>query len=445
MIEYVKRIIMEQIFSCEVLDGYKIDNKNIFCEEVFLQIPEEKYGGIVNDEENDYLIKLISNIYNRKLLANKIFNQVEESIRLKSVLVDRKDVYEMVISSIPVDRYEAILKNRMDVEFKKIIDFSVEKALKNESVDKKYDRVLYIFGQSNEETNMSESDVLSNKNKLLNYIEMLLEESKEKEKEYSENIKRNFELKGREYNDPIFRQQAIRRYISDKLAGYPLTFNDFEQEVDTLINKYFSNDMSYFNLINGVYDTAIYDIVLIDSKEFKNIREDVSNILKSREKYFNEIDEDVKNAAILMTTSALCSMVKMDENKDLKNKKLDEYIHEQLYFNNDSKNNYRKVAITTLDSVLESETKSFKELMNDLRAASAEVDWKGMIKLVSLLTLGAATSLVVPAFVGSVAFFRRFDTELKEYQNELQKENDFFNKKFEIEKDSRQGQGMNRR
>lgn len=441
MNEFVKRIIMEQIYSSEVLDGYKIDDKDSFCEEILSQIPEEKYEGIVNDEENDYIIQLITNLYNRKLLANKIFYQVEETIKFKNILVDRTDVYNLVISLIPFDRYDALLNNRMDAEFIKIVDSSVDNAIKNESVDKKYDRELRIFGQNSERTNMSTNEALANKSKLLHQIEMLLIENKERDKEYSGNVRKSFEFKGREQTDSVFRQQAIRKYISDKLASYRFTFNDFDQEVNMLVNKYFSNDMSYFNLINGIYDTAIYDIVLIDSKEFINVKEEVNRIFKLNEKKFKGVDEDTKKAAILMTTSALCSMAQSDEEVDFKNKKLDEYIHEQLCFNNNPNNNYRKVAITTLYSVLKGKTKSFKEIMNELRGSLVDVDWKGMMTIISLLTLGAATNLAVPVFVGGVAFLRKFGSELEEFQSVLQKENDFFNGRFGMNDDSEQSMG----
>lgn len=441
MNEFVKRIIMEQIYSSEVLDGYKIDDKGSFCEEILSQIPEEKYEGIVNDEENDYIIQLITNLYNRKLLANKIFYQVEETIKFKNILVDRTDVYNLVISLIPFDRYDALLNNRMDAEFIKIVDSSVESAVKNESTDKKYDRELRIFGQNSERTNMSTNEVLANKSKLLHQIEMLLIENKERDKEYSGNVRKSFEFKGREQTDAMFRQQAIRKYISDKLASYRFTFNDFDQEINMLVNKYFSNDMSYFNLINGIYDTAIFDIVLIDSKEFINIKEDVARILKLNEKKFKGVDEDTKKAAILMTTSALCSMAQSDEEVDFKNIKLDEYIHEQLCFNNNPNNNYRKVAVTTLYGVLKGKTKSFKEIMNELRGSLVDVDWKGMMTIISLLTLGAATNLAVPVFVGGVAFLRKFGSELEEFQSVLQKENDFFNGRFGMNDDSEQSMG----
>lgn len=441
MNEFVKRIIMEQIYSSEVLDGYKIDDKDSFCEEILSQIPEEKYEGIVNDEENDYIIQLITNLYNRKLLANKIFYQVEETIKFKNILVDRTDVYNLVISLIPFDRYDALLNNRMDAEFIKIVDSSVDNAIKNESIDKKYDRELRIFGQNSERTNMSTNEALANKSKLLHQIEMLLIENKERDKEYSGNVRKSFEFKGREQTDAMFRQQAIRKYISDKLASYRFTFNDFDQEVDMLVNKYFSNDMSYFNLINGIYDTAIYDIVLIDSKEFINVKEEVNRIFKLNEKKFKGVDEDTKKAAILMTTSALCSMAQSDEEVDFKNKKLDEYIHEQLCFNNNPNNNYRKVAVTTLYGVLKGKTKSFKEIMNELRGSLVDVDWKGMMTIISLLTLGAATNLAVPVFVGGVAFLRKFGSELEEFQSVLQKENDFFNARFGMNDDSEQSMG----
>lgn len=441
MNEFVKRIIMEQIYSSEVLDGYKIDDKDSFCEEIFSQIPEEKYEGIVNDEENDYIIQLITNLYNRKLLANKIFYQVEETIKFKNILVDRTDVYNLVISLIPFDRYDALLNNRMDAEFIKIVDSSVESAVKNESTDKKYDRELRIFGQNSERTNMSTNEALANKSKLLHQIEMLLIENKERDKEYSGNVRKSFEFKGREQTDAMFRQQAIRKYISDKLASYRFTFNDFDQEVNMLVNKYFSNDMSYFNLINGIYDTAIFDIVLIDSKEFINVKEEVNRIFKLNEKKFKGVDEDTKKAAILMTTSALCSMAQSDEEVDFKNKKLDEYIHEQLCFNNNPNNNYRKVAVTTLYGVLKGKTKSFKEIMNELRGSLVDVDWKGMMTIISLLTLGAATNLAVPVFVGGVAFLRKFGSELEEFQSVLQKENDFFNGRFGMNDDSEQSMG----
>lgn len=441
MNEFVKRIIMEQIYSSEVLDGYKIDDKDSFCEEILSQIPEEKYEGIVNDEENDYIIQLLTNLYNRKLLANKIFYQVEETIKFKNILVDRTDVYNLVISLIPFDRYDALLNNRMDAEFIKIVDSSVDNAIKNESIDKKYDRELRIFGQNSERTNMSTNEALANKSKLLHQIEMLLIENKERDKEYSGNVRKSFEFKGREQTDAMFRQQAIRKYISDKLASYRFTFNDFDQEVNMLVNKYFSNDMSYFNLINGIYDTAIYDIVLIDSKEFINVKEEVNRIFKLNEKKFKGVDEDTKKAAILMTTSALCSMAQSDEEVDFKNKKLDEYIHEQLCFNNNPNNNYRKVAVTTLYGVLKGKTKSFKEIMNELRGSLVDVDWKGMMTIISLLTLGAATNLAVPVFVGGVAFLRKFGSELEEFQSVLQKENDFFNGRFGMNDDSEQSMG----
>ena len=91
--------------------------------------------------------------------------------------------------------------------------------------------------------------------------------------------------------------------------------------------------------------------------------------------------------------------------------------------------------------VLKGKTKSFKEIMNELRGSLVDVDWKEMITIISLLTLGAATNLAVPVFAGGVAFLRKFGSELEEFQNVLQKENDFFNARFGMNDDSEQSMG----
>ena len=124
MNEFVKRIIMEQIYSSEVLDGYKIDDKDSFCEEILSQIPEENHEAISNDEMSDYLVQLIKDTYNRNVVANKIFDQVEKSIKLKdkNKLVERMDVYSLVVSKISTDHYERIAKNKMDDELEKIVE-----------------------------------------------------------------------------------------------------------------------------------------------------------------------------------------------------------------------------------------------------------------------------------------------------------------------------------
>lgn len=435
MNEFVKRIIMEQIYSSEVLDGYKIDDKDSFCEEIFSQIPEEKYEGIVNDEENDYIIQLIKDTYNRNVVANKIFAQVEKSIKLKdkNKLVERMDVYSLVVSKISTDHYERIAKNKMDDELEKIVESSVDDVIKNETTEKKLNRVLFIFTDDKEKFNMSDADVLVNKKMFVRQIEKMLVENSEKDKVYSENMRKSFELKGREQTDSVFRQQGIRQYIHDKLVSFRFTFNDLDQEVDNIVNKYFTNDMSYFNLINGEYDDSIYDMVLIDSLEYKNIREIVINDFKSREKYYKNVTDDAKNTAIFMATSALCSMAKSSNDRISKNEKIDVYVYEQLYYDNDSMNNYKRLLGSTIDVFLKNETKPFKEIMDELREKVSDVDWKSIITLTSLLTFGAATDFAIAAVVGSIVFLRKLNRELKEYREQLKKEKVFLEGKIDTE------------
>lgn len=431
MNEFVKRIIMEQIYSSEVLDGYKIDDKDSFCEEILSQIPEENHEAISNDEMSDYLVQLIKDTYNRNVVANKIFEQVEKSIKLKdkNKLVERMDVYSLVVSKISTDHYERIAKNKMDDELEKIVESSVDDVIKNEITEKKLNRVLFIFTDDKEKFNMSDADVLVNKKMFVRQIEKMLVENSEKDKVYSENMRKSFELKGREQTDPVFRQQGIRQYIRDKLMSFQFTFYDLDQEVDKIVNKYFTNDMSYFNLINGEYDDSIYDMVLIDSLEYKNIREIVINDFKSREKYYKNVTDDAKNAAIFMATSALCSMAKSSNDRISKNEKIDVYVYEQLYYDNDSMNNYKRLLGSTIDVFLKNETKPFKEIMNELREKVSDVDWKSIITLTSLLTFGAATDFAIAAVVGSIAFLRKLNRELKEYREQLKKEKVFLEEK----------------
>lgn len=435
MSELVKRIIMEQIYSSEVLDGFIIDDKDSFCEEIFSQIPEENYEAISNDEMIDYLVQLIKDTYNRNVVANKIFEQVEKSIKLKdkNKLVERMDVYSLVVSKISTDHYERIAKNKMDDELEKIVESSVDDVIKNETTDKKLNRVLFIFTDDKEKFNMSDADVLANKKMFVRQIEKMLVENSEKDKVYSENMRKSFELKGKEQTDSVFRQQGIRQYIHDKLVSFQFTFNDLDQEVDKIVNKYFTNDMSYFNLINGEYDDSIYDMVLIDSLEYKNIREIVINDFKSREKYYKNVTSDAKNAAIFMATSALCSMAKSSNDRISKNEKIDVYVYEQLYYDNDPMNNYKRVLGSTIDVFLKNETKPFKEIMDELREKVSDVDWKSIITLTSLLTFGAATDLAIAAVVGSIVFLRKLNRELKEYREQLKKEKVFLEGKIDTE------------
>lgn len=289
--------------------------------------------------------------------------------------------------------------------------------------------MLFIFTDDKEKFNMSDADVLVNKKMFVRQIEKMLVENSEKDKVYSENMRKSFELKGREQTDPVFRQQGIRQYIRDKLMSFQFTFYDLDQEVDKIVNKYFTNDMSYFNLINGEYDDSIYDMVLIDSLEYKNIREIVINDFKSREKYYKNVTDDAKNAAIFMATSALCSMAKSSNDRISKNEKIDVYVYEQLYYDNDSMNNYKRLLGSTIDVFLKNETKPFKEIMNELREKVSDVDWKSIITLTSLLTFGAATDFAIAAVVGSIAFLRKLNRELKEYREQLKKEKVFLEEK----------------
>ena len=59
--DMLKSIIMEQIDTAEIFYGYKIDDKNSFCEEIISQIPEEYYEGIINEEMGEYIEDLIIN------------------------------------------------------------------------------------------------------------------------------------------------------------------------------------------------------------------------------------------------------------------------------------------------------------------------------------------------------------------------------------------------
>lgn len=435
MTELVKRIIMEQIYSSEILDGFIIDDKDSFCEEIFSQIPEENYEAISNDEMSDYLVQLIKDTYNRNVVANKIFEQVEKSIKLKdkNKLVERMDVYSLVVSKISTDHYERIAKNKMDDELEKIVESSVDDVIKNETTEKKLNRVLFIFTDDKEKFNMSDADVLVNKKMFVRQIEKMLVENSEKDKVYSENMRKSFELKGREQTDSVFRQQGIRQYMHDKLVSFQFTFNDLDQEVDKIVNKYFTNDMSYFNLINGEYDDSIYDMVLIDSLEYKNIIEIVINDFKSREKYYKNVTDDAKNAAIFMATSALCSMAKSSNDRISKNEKIDVYVYEQLYYDNDPMNNYKRVLGSTIDVFLKNEAKPFKEIMDELREKVSDVDWKSIIALTSLLTFGAATDFAIAAVVGSIVFLRKLNRELKEYREQLKKEKVFLEGKIDTE------------
>ena len=215
--------------------------------------------------------------------------------------------------------------------------------------------------------------------------------------------------------------------------SFQFTFNDLDQEVDKIVNKYFTNDMSYFNLINGEYDDSIYDMVLIDSLEYKNIREIVINDFKSREKYYKNVTDEAKNVAIFMATSALCSMAKSSNDRISKNEKIDAYVYEQLYYDNDPMNNYKRVLGSTIDVFLKNETKPFKEIMDELREKVSDVDWKSIITLTSLFTLGAATDLAIAAVVGSIVFLRKLNRELKEYREQLKKEKVFLEGKIGTE------------
>ena len=112
-----------------------------------------------------------------------------------------------------------------------------------------------------------------------------------------------------------------------------------------------------------------------------------------------------------------------------KNEKIDVYVYEQLYYDNDSMNNYKRLLGSTIDVFLKNETKPFKEIMNELREKVSDVDWKSIITLTSLLTFGAATDFAIAAVVGSIAFLRKLNRELKEYREQLKKEKVFLEEK----------------
>ena len=131
----LKSIIMEQIDTAEIFYGYKIDDKNSFCEEIISQIPEEYYEGIINEEMGEYIEDLIINTYkknkkenNKKLISDKVLRLVETSLRInyysRWISIDEEKIHKLVMSLISEEYYEAILNNEMNYYLEDLINFS---------------------------------------------------------------------------------------------------------------------------------------------------------------------------------------------------------------------------------------------------------------------------------------------------------------------------------
>lgn len=403
---------MEQIDTAEIFYGYKIDDKNSFCEEIISQIPEEYYEGIINEEMGEYIEDLIINTYkknkkenNKKLINDKVLRLVETSLRVnyysRWISVDKEKIHKLVMSLISEEYYEAILNNEMNYYLEDLINFSFnklygEKIEKYKGLDEQYSQIDHMFQQRDIKNKESQNE--DNWHHVIETVKEINEPNKSSSEtiEKSTNIK-DIETIGREYYDPERREYYIKDYIKKILVNNHLTFDDLDQEVNKIMKEHFYNENAYFNLIKGEYDIGIFEVGLADSNELKNIKKDVADILLMKENKYRDRSEEEKEQAVTATATLLYSSVKNHFEVQNGKMKADDYVHKEIYHSEHSGISYYDFIVEILDEILRVEgKKNFGEIMRDLAKSFSETNWKTIVTGAGLLVLGAATDFVVP-------------------------------------------------
>lgn len=408
----LKSIIMEQIDTAEIFYGYKIDDKNSFCEEIISQIPEEYYEGIINEEMGEYIEDLIINTYkknkkenNKKLISDKVLRLVETSLRVnyysRWISVDKEKIHKLVMSLISEEYYEAILNNEMNYYLEDLINFSFnklygEKIEKYKGLDEQYSQIDHIFQQRDIKNKESQNE--DNWHHVIETVKEINEPNKSSSEtiEKSTNIK-DIETIGREYYDPERREYYIKDYIKKILVNNHLTFDDLDQEVNKIMKEHFYNENAYFYLMKGEYDVGIFEVGLADSNELKNIKKDVADILLMKENKYRDRSEEEKEQAVTATATLLYSSVKKHVEVQNGKMKADDYVHKEIYHPEPLSTGYYDFIVEILDEILRVEgKKNFGEIMRDLAKSFSETNWKTIVTGAGLLVLGAATDFVVP-------------------------------------------------
>ena len=408
----LKSIIMEQIDTAKIFYGYKIDDRNSFCEEIISQIPEEYYESIINEEMGEYIEDLIINTYkknkkenNKKLISDKVLRLVETSLRInyysRWISIDEEKIHKLVMSLISEEYYEAILNNEMNYYLEDLINFSFnklygEKIEKHKELDEQYSQIDHMFQQRDIKNNESQNE--DNWHHVIETVKEINEPKKSSSEtiEKSTNIK-DIETIGREYYDPERREYYIKDYIKKILVNNHLTFDDLEQEVNKIMKEHFYNENAYFYLMKGEYDVGIFEVGLADSNELKNIKKDVADILLTKENKYRNRSEEEKEQAVTATATLLYSSVKNHFEVQNGKMKADDYVHKKIYHPEHSGISYYDFIVEILDEILRVEgKKNFGEIMRDLSKSFSETDWKTIVTGAGLLVLGAATDFVVP-------------------------------------------------
>ena len=408
----LKSIIMEQIDTAKIFYGYKIDDRNSFCEEIISQIPEEYYESIINEEMGEYIEDLIINTYkknkkenNKKLISDKVLRLVETSLRInyysRWISIDEEKIHKLVMSLISEEYYEAILNNEMNYYLEDLINFSFnklygEKIEKHKELDEQYSQIDHMFQQRDIKNNESQNE--DNWHHVIETVKEINEPKKSSSEtiEKSTNIK-DIETIGREYYEPERREYYIKDYIKKILVNNHLTFDDLEQEVNKIMKEHFYNENAYFYLMKGEYDVGIFEVGLADSNELKNIKKDVADILLTKENKYRNRSEEEKEQAVTATATLLYSSVKNHFEVQNGKMKADDYVHKKIYHPEHSGISYYDFIVEILDEILRVEgKKNFGEIMRDLSKSFSETDWKTIVTGAGLLVLGAATDFVVP-------------------------------------------------
>ena len=408
----LKSIIMEQIDTAKIFYGYKIDDRNSFCEEIISQIPEEYYESIINEEMGEYIEDLIINTYkknkkenNKKLISDKVLRLVETSLRInyysRWISIDEEKIHKLVMSLISEEYYEAILNNEMNYYLEDLINFSFnklygEKIEKHKELDEQYSQIDHMFQQRDIKNNESQNE--DNWHHVIETVKEINEPKKSSSEtiEKSTNIK-DIETIGREYYEPERREYYIKDYIKKILVNNHLTFDDLDQEVNKIMKEHFYNENAYFYLMKGEYDVGIFEVGLADSNELKNIKKDVADILLTKENKYRNRSEEEKEQAVTATATLLYSSVKNHFEVQNGKMKADDYVHKKIYHPEHSGISYYDFIVEILDEILRVEgKKNFGEIMRDLSKSFSETDWKTIVTGAGLLVLGAATDFVVP-------------------------------------------------
>ena len=410
--DMLKSIIMEQIDTAKIFYGYKIDDRNSFCEEIISQIPEEYYESIINEEMGEYIEDLIINTYkknkkenNKKLISDKVLRLVETSLRInyysRWISIDEEKIHKLVMSLISEEYYEAILNNEMNYYLEDLINFSFnklygEKIEKHKELDEQYSQIDHMFQQRDIKNNESQNE--DNWHHVIETVKEINEPKKSSSEtiEKSTNIK-DIETIGREYYETERREYYIKDYIKKILVNNHLTFDDLDQEVNKIMKEHFYNENAYFNLMKGEYDVGVFKVGLADSNELKNIKKDVADILLTKENKYRNRSEEEKEQAVTATATLLYSSVKNHFEVQNGKMKADDYVHKKIYHPEHSGISYYDFIVEILDEILRVEgKKNFGEIMRDLSKSFSETDWKTIVTGAGLLVLGAATDFVVP-------------------------------------------------